>query len=119
MKCSLLILIFSNYLTTFGQFRRDSVLITVSNQFFNKILDYKKSDSEIKDSIAAIEFIEPLLFNMYGSKKIRNQRPYIIKHVTHFWVISGTLNKKWSYSGVFYVTFLDNDGEILELGHSK
>ena len=72
----------------------------------------------IKDSLTAINVVEPILFSIYGKENIIQERPYEVYFIDNYWVISGTLPK--NYVGGTFLTILDaRNGCILKITHGK
>jgi hypothetical protein len=72
--------------------------------------DFTILDSEEK----AIKFAETILFDTYGKKKIKSERPYEIYSIDNYWVISGTLPKGMS-GGTFLIIFNARDGKVIRI----
>ena len=75
-------------------------------------------DTLIKDKQTAIAVAEPILFNTYGKKNIRDQKPYECYLIDGYWYVSGTLPKGWR-GGVFEIIISSKDGKIIKLTHGK
>lgn len=72
----------------------------------------------IKDSLTAINIVEPILFNIYGKDKVIEQQPYEIYFVNKYWVIGGTLPKE-SLGGTFLIIIDSRNCKIIRITHSK
>ena len=81
----------------------------------------------LKDSITAINVVEPILFSTFGKDDIIGERPYSIYFIDHYWVISGTLfhpkDKPGEitvvFGGVFSIIIDAFDCRVIELRHGK
>lgn len=86
-------------------------------------------DCLVPDEITAIKIAEAVLFSWYGEKKIKQERPYVIKLVGNTWVITGTLNKSVfekfilfrmpKFGGVFEIKISGKDGQVINITHGK
>jgi hypothetical protein len=72
----------------------------------------------IKDSITAVNIIEPILFSVYGKDNIAHQRPYECYFINSYWVITGTLPKSYK-GGTFLLIMEARDCKIIRLTHGK
>jgi hypothetical protein len=71
----------------------------------------------VSDQKMAIAIAEAVLFHVYGEKAIREQRPYIIKHVRDKWIIDGAPPPPGMAGGSFHIVISQRDGRILEITH--
>ncbi len=76
------------------------------------------TDALIKDEQSAVKFAELILFQEYGEKKIKEERPYQISFADNCWTISGTLKKGWK-GGTFHFKFDSRDCRIIDIHHEK
>ena len=53
----------------------------------------------------------------YGEKTIREQRPYIVKHVRDKWIIHGAPPPPGMAGGSFHIVISQRDGRVLEITH--
>lgn len=72
----------------------------------------------IKDSLTAINIVEPILFSIYGKANITKQRPYEIYFIDNYWVIGGTLPKEY-LGGTFLIIMDSRDCKIVGITHGK
>lgn len=72
----------------------------------------------IKDSLTAINVVEPILFSIYGKDNITKQRPYEIYLIDSYWVIGGTLPKEY-LGGTFSIIIDSRDCKIIRITHGK
>ena len=82
----------------------------------NNLIDNKIAI--VKDSLTAINIAEPILFSIYGKDNITKQRPYEIYLIDSYWVISGTLPKKYK-GGTFLIIIDSRDCKIIRITHGK
>ena len=71
----------------------------------------------VSDQKMAIAVAEAVLFHVYGEKSIREQRPYIVKHVRDKWIIDGAPPPPGMAGGSFHIVISQRDGRILEITH--
>jgi hypothetical protein len=74
-------------------------------------------DGLVSDQKMAIAIAEAVLFHVYGEKAIRQQRPYIVKHVRNKWIIDGAPPPPGMTGGSFHIEIGQKDGRILQLWH--
>ena len=72
----------------------------------------------IKDSLTAINIVEPFLFGIYGKETIIDERPYETYRIGNYWVIIGTLPKN-SVGGTFLIVMDARDCQVIRLTHGK
>lgn len=75
-------------------------------------------DTLIVDRRTAIEFVEPILFKIYGKNQIIEQKPYEAYLIDGYWYIAGTL-PKGHLGGTFEIIFNAHDGKVIRLIHYK
>ena len=71
----------------------------------------------VSDQKTAIAIAEAVLFHVYGEKAIRDQRPYIVKHVRDKWIINGAPPPRGMAGGSFHIVISQRDGRVLEITH--
>jgi NTF2 fold immunity protein len=71
----------------------------------------------VPDQKTAIAIAEAVLFHVYGEKAIREQRPYIVKHVRDKWIIDGAPPPRGMAGGSFHIVISQRDGRVLEITH--
>jgi len=71
----------------------------------------------VPDQKTAIAIAEAVLFHVYGEKAIREQRPYIVKHIRDKWIIDGAPPPRGMAGGSFHIIISQRDGRILEITH--
>jgi hypothetical protein len=71
----------------------------------------------VSDQKTAITIAEAVLFHVYGEKAIRDQRPYIVKHVRDKWIINGAPPPRGMAGGSFHIVISQRDGRVLEITH--
>ena len=74
-------------------------------------------DGLVSDRKMAIAIAEAVLFHVYGEKNIREQRPYIVKHVRDKWIINGAPPPRGMAGGSFHIVISQRDGRVLEITH--
>lgn len=74
---------------------------------------------KVTDESSAIKAAEPILFNIYGEKNIKQQRPYQVYNTQKYWVIWGTLNEEYSLGGVFLIILNAQNNRVLRIIHGK
>lgn len=72
----------------------------------------------IKDSITLIHIIEPILFDIYGERKIVSEQPYEVHLFGDNWLAMGSLPKD-NMGGTFEVVINRKTCEIIHLSHGK
>jgi NTF2 fold immunity protein len=72
----------------------------------------------IADKETTIAVVEPVLFNIYGEKNIKDQRPYEIYLFNGYWYVGGTL-PEGSKGGTFEIIISSANGRIIKLIHGK
>lgn len=72
----------------------------------------------INEKDDAIALAEVYLFSVYGKRKIKNQRPYEIYLIDHYWVINGTL-PLGTDGGNFEIVLDAETGEVKRLVHTR
>lgn len=72
----------------------------------------------LTDQGKAVKFLEMVLFDIYGKKKIEKQKPYDVYNIDGYWLIKGTL-PKGKRGGTFLVIINSRSYEIIRLTHSK
>lgn len=82
----------------------------------HNLIDYKSII--IKDSLTAINMVEPILFSIYGKSNIIKQKPYETYLIDNYWIITGTLPKDYM-GGTFLIIINAFDGKILKITHGK
>jgi len=71
----------------------------------------------VSDQKMAIAIAESVLFHVYGERTIREQRPYIVKHVRDKWIIDGAPPPRGMAGGSFHIVISQRDGRVLEITH--
>jgi hypothetical protein len=71
----------------------------------------------VADQKTAIAIAEAVLFHVYGEKNIRDQRPYVVKHVRDKWIIDGAPPPRGFAGGSFHIVISQRDGRVLEITH--
>ena len=104
--------------------RKKSQLI-YANEELNAALNEKNRPNGIdnktiiiKDSITALNIAEPILFGVYGKKKIIEQKPYQIIFTENHWIINGTLPEGYK-GGTFLIIIDARNCKIVKLIHGK
>lgn len=72
----------------------------------------------INNKFELIEYVEPILFRIYGKSNIIGERPYSVCLVGDYWFLSGSLPPN-TKGGVFEITINRKTCEIIYLIHSK
>ncbi len=71
----------------------------------------------VPDQKTAIAIAEAVLFRVYGEKAIRDERPYVVKHVRGKWIIDGAPPPRGFAGGSFHIVISQRDGRVLEITH--
>jgi hypothetical protein len=77
-----------------------------------------RKDFLLKDKKKAVDFAEPILFDVYGAKEIKKQRPYEVHGIDNYWILSGTLPGGMS-GGTFLMIMDARDCRVVRLTHGK
>ena len=72
----------------------------------------------INDAKNAVDIAEDILFNTYGEKNIKRQRPYNLVFQDSYWIINGT-KKKAEIGGVFLIILNSKNGKIIKITHGE
>jgi hypothetical protein len=67
----------------------------------------------------AIDIAEPILFGIYGKKKILSERPYGIYKFDDYWYVSGSLAKWYDFGGGFEIILDARDARVISIVHFK
>jgi len=78
----------------------------------------KMNEKLILTKTNAIKYAELILFEKYNKDNIEFQKPYQVYLIDDYWIIYGTLPKKY-LGGVFSIVFDSWNGRILRLTHGK
>ena len=97
-------------------FAEKELTYSLKNRIGQNIVD--NENIIIKDSVTAINMMEPILFKFYGKSNIENEKPFETYLIENYWVIMGTL-PKGSKGGTFTVVLDAKNGEIIRLTHGK
>jgi len=92
-----------------NQILRESLRDTTDVRSDTKIL--------IDDEETAIKFTEVILFKVYGKETIQNEKPYNIKNIDGYWIVTGTVHS--TLGGAFEIVFSSHDGQIVRSVHYK
>lgn len=84
---------------------------------FNKTLAFHDAIL-IENKFELIEYVEPILFRIYGKRNIIGERPYTVCLVGDYWFLCGSLPKN-TLGGVFEITINRKTCEIIYLVHGK
>ncbi len=82
----------------------------------HNVIDYKRVI--IKDSLTAINIVEPILFSIYGKDNIIQQRPYKVYFNDHQWIVRGTLPEARK-GGTFLIIIDARDCKVIRITHGK
>lgn len=82
----------------------------------HKVIDYKPVI--IKDSLTAINIVEPILFSIYGKDNIIQQRPYKVYFNDNQWIVRGTLPEVRK-GGTFLIIIDARDCKVIRITHGK
>ncbi|SEH38757.1 NTF2 fold immunity protein [Epilithonimonas hominis] len=72
----------------------------------------------INEAKNAVDIAEDILFNTYGEKNIKRQRPYNLVFQDSYWIINGT-KKKAEIGGVFLIILNSKNGKIIKITHGE
>lgn len=103
-----------------GQTKSDSIAranlkASLTDKSLHNYLNSKKP--VINDSTTAIAVAEPILFSIYGKDNIIKQKPYSVRHIDNYWLISGTLHS--GLGGTFFIIIDARDNKIVRITHGK
>jgi len=90
--------------------------LALKNEKQHNVINNK--DLILKDEASAVKMAEIVLFNVYGEKSIKEQKPYEIHLINDYWVISGTL-KEGYLGGTFLIIINAKNSEIIKITHGK
>lgn len=127
IKSILSLIILAVQLTACGQNNSDR--LTLGKEQAQQVLKSALTDTTsnnvinsktaiIKDSSTAITIAETILFDIYGKKNIRQQKPYEIYHLDNYWYLTGTI-PKGSLGGTFLIILDDRNSQIIKITHGK
>ena len=105
----LLLLIFSTCFSQNNDKNEVKAAIKKNEILFDKVIPNKE---------LAIKYAELILFNIYGKEKIENEKPYQVKLVYDYWIITGSLPEGY-LGGTFEIIFNAKNGQIIKLIHGK
>jgi len=72
----------------------------------------------VKDSTAAIQIAEAILFPIYSKESIVKQRPYEVYQIDDYWVIFGTLPLEYR-GGTFQIIIDARNAQVLQITHGR
>ena len=72
----------------------------------------------LNDKNKVLDFVELILFDLYGKKEIQSQRPYDVYKINEYWLVSGTLPKN-KRGGTFLIIIDSRNYRIIRLTHGK
>lgn len=73
----------------------------------------------LKDSTIAIQVAEAILFNKYGKKQIKKQKPYSVFLIKDsYWVIEG-MSSKYTKDSAFFIILDARDSKVLKVKYGK
>jgi hypothetical protein len=75
----------------------------------------------LPDAKTAVDVAEPILFNLYGRKKILRERPYKVTLISKYWVVIGTFNSiiPDTKGGTFGIVLNSYNGSVVGVAHWK
>ncbi|GAA0534712.1 hypothetical protein FHS83_003095 [Rhizomicrobium palustre] len=79
---------------------------------------YTPPQGFVPDERTAISVAEAILTPIYGSNKIRSERPFKAMLKGDVWVVSGSLPRGWG-GGVAVIELRKDDGRVLRVSHGK
>jgi hypothetical protein len=69
----------------------------------------------LKDSAAAVEVAEAILFNKYGKKKIKSQKPYTVLRIKeNYWILEGSVPNS-SETSPFFIILDARNAKVLKI----
>ncbi len=68
--------------------------------------------------VKAIEFAEMILWEIYGKKNIKKQKPYDVFLIDKYWFLKGTLPKGMK-GGTFMIIIDSQDYKVIRITHGK
>ena len=99
-----------------AKYAREALKKSLTDSTLHNVIN--RQDTLIKDKQTAIRIAESILFDIYGAKEIKWQRPYDAYNVDNYWVINGTLPK--GYKGGTFLIILDaHDSRVVRISHGK
>jgi hypothetical protein len=90
----------------------------LSSKDYSEVEGYFPKEGLVPTAEIAFQIAEPILKQIYGSKKIENEKPFSINIEDDVWVIEGHLDKEL-LGGVAYMEIRKSNGEILKVIHTK
>ena len=114
-------------LTVSGQSKNDKVILgkahaeqelklALTDKSQHNVID--NTTIIVKDTLTAINIIEPILFSIYGHDNIIKERPYEVYFIDKYWIVSGTLPKEYN-GGTFLIILDSRNNRIVRLTHGK
>lgn len=69
----------------------------------------------LKDSTVAVEVAEAILFNKYGKKKIKSQKPYTVVRIKeNYWILEGSVPNS-SETSPFFIILDARNAKVLKI----
>jgi hypothetical protein len=69
----------------------------------------------LKDTMAAVEVAEAILFSKYGKKKIKSQKPYTISRIKeNYWLLEGSVPNS-SETSPFFIILDARNAKVLKI----
>ena len=66
----------------------------------------------------AVRFAEMILFNVYGRKTIKRQKPYQVFNIDGYWLIGGATSSN-RRGGAFLIIIDSRDNRVVRITHGK
>jgi hypothetical protein len=95
---------------------REMVKSAVADTSQHNVVDRK--EVILKSRKKAIKFCEKILFDIYGRREIKNQRPYEVFNIDGYWLVMGTLPKGMR-GGTFLMIVDSHNYRIVRIIHYK
>ncbi len=76
------------------------------------------SETQIKDTLSAVNLAESYIFEIYGRDNIISQRPYEAYFYQNCWVIEGSL-PEYTTGGTFMIILDASNGGVVNITHGK
>lgn len=75
-------------------------------------------ETQIKDTLTAVNLAESYLFEIYGRDNIISQRPYEVNFYQNCWILNGTLPREMK-GGTFTIILDASNGGVVNITHGK
>lgn len=98
------------------KYAKEQLDAVLTKKIVHNVVDNK--ELIIKESNTAIKIAEAILFDIYGTENIEEQKPYEKYLIKDHWVILGTLPER-SMGGTFLIIIDAKNAQVLKITHGK